>query len=255
MAQSQNPIIMIPARMSSTRLPQKPLADIAGEPLIVHVWRRGMEADCGPVIVACAENEVANVIRSVGGEAVLTDPLHPSGSDRIHEAVERFDPDGKYDLVINLQGDLPTIDRVALEAVLKPLEGSDFDIGTLVAKISSPDERINPNVVKAVVSLPPDENIGPAIYFSRESVPWSEDDKAQLYHHIGLYAYRREGLRKFVSLAPNVLEKQERLEQLRALVNGMRIGAVCVDSVPLGVDTPADLELARRILSRNKGCI
>ena len=217
--------------------------------MIVHVWRRGMEADCGPVVVACAEEEVAAVIRSVGGEAVLTDPTHPSGSDRIQEALESFDPDGKYDPVINLQGDLPTIERTALQAVLKPLDDSSFEIATLVARISKPDERINPNVVKAVVSLPPGKDIGPAIYFSRATVPWSADDNAQLYHHIGLYAYWREGLRRFVALRPDALEKREGLEQLRALVHGMRIGAACVDTLPLGVDTPADLELARKILS------
>ena len=249
MTQPQNPIVLIPTRMASTRLPQKPMADIAGEPMIVHVWRRGMEADCGPVVVACAEEEVAAVIRSVGGEAILTNPAHPSGSDRIQEAVESFDPDGKFDPVINLQGDLPTIERTALQAVLKPLDDSSFEIATLVARISKSDERINPNVVKAVVSLPPGKDIGPAIYFSRATVPWSADDNAQLYHHIGLYAYRREGLRRFVALRPDALEKREGLEQLRALVHGMRIGVACVDTLPLGVDTPADLELARKILS------
>lgn len=249
MTQAQNPIIVIPARMASTRLPRKPLADIAGEPMIVHVWRRGMEADCGPVVVACAEEEIAAVIRSVGGEAVLTDPEHPSGSDRIQEALEGFDPNKKYDPVINLQGDLPTIERALLQAVLRPFDDNSFEIATLVTRISRSEERIDPNVVKAVVSLPPGKDIGPAIYFSRANVPWSADDNAQLYHHIGLYAYRREGLRRFVAFGPDALEKRERLEQLRALVHGMRIGAACVDTLPLGVDTPADLELARKILS------
>ena len=187
---------------------------------------------------------------AVGGEAVLTDQAHPSGSDRIQEALERFDPSKKYDPVINLQGDLPTIERTLLRAVLRPLDDNSFEIATLVTKISKPDERVDPNVVKAVVSLPPGKDIGPAIYFSRANVPWSADDNARLYHHIGLYAYRREGLRRFVALRPDMLEKRERLEQLRALVHGMRIGAAYVDTLPLGVDTPADLELARKILSQ-----
>ncbi|MBT6093635.1 MAG: 3-deoxy-manno-octulosonate cytidylyltransferase [Rhodospirillaceae bacterium] len=248
MSKPNAPIVVIPARMASTRLPDKPLADIAGAPMIVQVWRRAMEADCGPVIVACGEPEIADAITAAGGDAVLTDPNHPSGSDRIHEAVERYDPDGQYDGVINLQGDLPTLAPEVTRAVLEPLADSDVDIATLVTRITDTDERTNPNVVKAVLTMAPDQTSGRALYFSRATVPWSDDD-APLYHHIGIYAYRRAALRRFVGLPPGVLEQRERLEQLRALENGMVIAAACVDTVPLGVDTPADLERARRILA------
>jgi 3-deoxy-manno-octulosonate cytidylyltransferase (CMP-KDO synthetase) len=247
-----NPIIVIPARLASTRLPDKPLADIAGAPMIVQVWRRAMEADCGPVIVACGENAIADAVRDAGGEAVLTEPDLPSGSDRIHEALERFDPDGRHDGVINLQGDLPTIEASVVRAVLDPLKDSAVDIATLVTQITDPTERDNPNVVKAVLVLASGESIGRALYFSRATVPWcdpeTDDINAPLYHHIGIYAYRREALRRFVALPPGSLEMRERLEQLRALENGMIIAAACVDTVPLGVDTPADLQRARAIL-------
>ena len=234
--------------MASTRLPDKPLADIAGAPMIVQVWHRAMEADCGPVVVACGEEEIAAAITEAGGIAVLTDPNHPSGSDRIHEAVETFDPDGKHDAIINLQGDLPTIEADVVRSVLDPLADAAVDIATLVAEIADAEERTNPNVVKAVLGLAHGETTGRALYFSRATVPWSDEEGAVLYHHIGIYAYRREALSRFVKLSPGVLEQRERLEQLRALENGMVIGAACVDTVPLGVDTPADLERARRIL-------
>ncbi len=245
------PIVVIPARMASTRLPDKPLADIGGVPMIVQVWRRALEADCGPVIVACGEQAIADAIDEAGGDAVMTDPDHPSGSDRIHEALERYDPDGRYDGVINLQGDLPTLAPEVTRAVLQPLADGDVDIATLVAEITEAGERTNPNVVKAVLAMAPGEMSGRALYFSRATVPWSEKGDDPLYHHIGIYAYRRAALRRFVELPPGVLERRERLEQLRALENGMVIAAACVDTVPLGVDTPADLERARRILSEN----
>ena len=246
MTTPKNPIVVIPARMASTRLPDKPLADIAGDAMIVHVCRRAMEADCGPVVVACAEQVIADTIEAAGGKAVLTDPDHPSGSDRIYEAVEKFDPDGRFDAVINLQGDIPTIEKAAVRAVLDPLDDADIDIATLVTEITDAEERTNPNVVKAVVAFGPGDDIGPAIYFSRATVPWCEADDAPLFYHIGVYAYRREALRRFIELPPGVLEQRERLEQLRALENGMRIAAARVDTVPLGVDTPADLERARQ---------
>jgi 3-deoxy-manno-octulosonate cytidylyltransferase (CMP-KDO synthetase) len=246
-----NPITVIPARLASTRLPDKPLADIAGVPMIVQVWRRAMEADCGPVIVACGEAAIADAVREAGGEAVLTDPEHASGSDRIHEALESFDPEGRYDGVINLQGDLPTIEASVVRAVLDPLNDSGVDIATLVTPIIVPAERDNPNVVKAVLAMAPEDTTGRALYFSRATVPWSDDPDAPLYHHIGIYAYRREALRRFVTLPPGTLEMRERLEQLRALENGMIIGAACVDTVPLGVDTSADLERARAVLAGN----
>ncbi len=246
---------MIPARLAATRLPNKPLADIHGEPMIVHVWRRAVEADLGPVLVAVAEPELAEAIRAVGGEAVLTRPDHPSGSDRIFEALETFDADRRFDAVINIQGDLPTIAPQAVRAALAPLADPTagdppVDIGTIVAEIVREEEKTEPSVVKAVVAFtrgggaqPP---MGRALYFTRATAP---SGAGPLYHHIGLYAFRREALARFVRLPQGVLEKRERLEQLRALENGMRIDAARVDTVPLGVDTPADLERARALLA------
>lgn len=241
-----NPIVLIPARMASTRLPGKPLADIGGVPMIVQVWRRAMEANLGPVAVAAAEPEIAEAVTKAGGIAVLTDPDLPSGSDRVFQALERLDPNGKHDAVINVQGDLPTIDPRIIRQVFAPLAEPAVDIATLIAAIVEPAERDNPNVVKAAVGLTPGQRIGRALYFSRAAIPTGE---GPLYHHIGLYAFRRAALGRFVALPPGVLEKRERLEQLRALENGMRIDAALVDTVPLGVDTPAELERARVLLA------
>ncbi len=240
---------MIPARMASTRLPGKPLADILGAPMIVHVWRRACEADAGPVVVACAEPEIADAVTAAGGRAVLTSPDLPSGSDRIFAALEAVDPDGRFDTVVNLQGDLPTIDPVAIHAALKPLADPEVDIATLVALIADAEERDDPNVVKAVVALAPAADTGRALYFSRCPVPWGEGAH---YHHIGIYAYRRAALARFVKLPPGILEKRERLEQLRALENGMRIDAALVETVPFGVDTQSDLERARMVLAARR---
>ena len=245
MTRPTNPIVLIPARLASTRLPDKPLADIAGAPMIVQVWRRAREADVGPVVVACAENAIFEAVRDSGGEAVITDPNHPSGSDRIYEALGKVDGEGRFDAVINLQGDLPTIDAETVRAVLKPFNAAPCDITTLVTEITDAAEKTDPNVVKAVVAFAGGTQIGRALYFSRAIVPTGD---GPLYHHIGLYAYRRAALECFVNLAPGTLEKRERLEQLRALENGLRIDAVRVDTVPLGVDTPDDLERARAIL-------
>jgi len=241
-----NPVVIIPARMASTRLPGKPLAEIAGEPMIVHVLKRAQEADVGPVVVACAEQEIAESVKNAGGFAALTRPDHPSGSDRIWEALQEFDPSSTHDVIINVQGDLPTIEASAIRASLVPLETQSVDISTLVAEITDPSERDNPNVVKAVVGFPESSTIGRALYFSRATVPTGE---GPLYHHIGLYAYRRQALERFVSLKPGILEQRERLEQLRALENDMRIDAALVDTVPFGVDTPADLERAEQLLT------
>jgi 3-deoxy-manno-octulosonate cytidylyltransferase (CMP-KDO synthetase) len=241
-----NPIVVIPARLQSTRLPGKPLADIHGEPMIVHVWRRGVEAGVGPVIVACAEAAIAEAVQAAGGTAVLTRPDHPSGSDRVFEALGKVDPDGRFDAVINVQGDLPTIEAAAVRAALRPLDDPAVDIATLAAVIAEPGDRTNPNVVKAVIGLAPGQTVGRAHYFSRATVPAGD---GPLYHHIGLYAYRREALERFVTLPQGILEARERLEQLRALEYGMRIDVALVDTVPLGVDTPADLERARRMLA------
>jgi 3-deoxy-manno-octulosonate cytidylyltransferase (CMP-KDO synthetase) len=242
----ENPVVVIPARLAATRLPDKPLADINGEPMIVHVWRRAMEADIGPVIVAAAEPVVADAVRAVGGRAVLTDPDLPSGSDRIHRALSEADPDGHHDAVVNLQGDLPTIDPASMRAVLTPLADGAVDIATLAAVITRDEERDNPNVVKAVIGLADGQTVGRALYFTRVTAPGGN---GPLYHHIGLYAYRRDALARFVALPPGVLERREKLEQLRALEAGMRIDVALVDTVPLGVDTPADLDRAREMLA------
>ncbi|MEE2969668.1 MAG: 3-deoxy-manno-octulosonate cytidylyltransferase [Pseudomonadota bacterium] len=246
MSPPRNPVIVIPARLAATRLPDKPMADISGAPMIVHVWRRAVEAAIGPVLVACGDRQIAEAIEQEGGIAVMTDPDLPSGSDRVFEALRKYDPDGTHDVAINLQGDLPGIDSSAIAAVLDPLEDPDVDIATLVAEITDPAERDDPNVVKAVVGLAPGRTVGRALYFSRATVPAGE---GALYHHIGIYGYRRAALAQFVELAPGVLERRERLEQLRALENGMRIDVAVVDTVPLGVDTPADLERARAIIA------
>lgn len=240
------PVVVIPARMASSRLPGKPLADIAGEPMIIHVWRRAREADIGPVYVACAEPEIAAVVERVGGQAILTDPALPSGSDRVHAALEVLDPRGSHDIVINPQGDTPTMAPGLLHALLKPLADPDVDIATLATRIREPEKMVDPNIVK--VALEPrrdDPGIGKAIYFSRLTVPSGD---GSFYHHEGMYAFRRASLRRFVSLPPAGLEQTERLEQLRALVAGMRIDVALIDEVPWGVNTPADLERARELV-------
>jgi 3-deoxy-manno-octulosonate cytidylyltransferase (CMP-KDO synthetase) len=240
----KNPLVLIPARMASTRLPGKPLADIGGEPMIVQVWRRAVEAAVGPVVVACAEPEIAAAVERVGGRAVLTRPDHPSGSDRIHEAVARLDPGRAHDAIVNLQGDLPTLDPAIVRAALSTLDDEAVDIGTLACEIRDDEERRNPNVVKLVAGFTV-RPVARALYFSRATVPAGEGPH---YHHIGLYAYRRAALERFVALPPGILETRERLEQLRALEAGMRIDAALVDTVPLGVDTPAELSKAREAL-------
>ena len=246
MSRQSSPIVVIPARLASTRLPDKPLADIAGVPMIVHVWRRARDAGIGPVIVACGDAAIAEAVRNAGGEAVMTRPDHPSGSDRAFEAVQAIDPGGAHDIVVNVQGDLPTIDPAAIRAVLDPLDDPAVDISSLVAEIADPAERDDPNAVKAVAAIAPGARIGRALYFSRVAVPSGD---GPLYHHIGLYGFRRAALARFVALPPGILEQRERLEQLRALEAGMRIDVACVDTVPDGVDTPADLERARARLS------
>ena len=246
MSKPRNPIVIIPARLASQRLPDKPLADIAGEPMIVHVWRRAVKADIGPVVVACADAAIADAIAAAGGKAVLTDADHPSGSDRVFDALSQLDPAGRHDVVVNVQGDLPTIDPAVIGAVLEPMQNKAVDIATLAAEITDPAERSDPNVVKAVVGLAPGARIGRALYFSRAAIPSGD---GPLLHHIGLYAFRRAALAQFVALPESPLEQRERLEQLRALAAGMRIDVALVDTVPDGVDTPADLEKARSRLA------
>ncbi len=250
MTAPSNPIVLIPARMASTRLPGKPLADICGLAMIVQVWHRAMEADLGPVVVCAGEAEIVDAVKAAGGEAVLTKPDHPSGSDRIFEALGVIDPDGRFDAVVNLQGDLPTLDPELPGRALALLDDDSVDIGTLAARILDAREESDPNVVKAVVGGTPEGGRGRALYFSRASVPAGDGPR---WHHIGLYAWRRDALQRFVGLPPSPLEQRERLEQLRALEAGMRIDVAFVDTVPLGVDTPADLDRARHILCAGRG--
>lgn len=270
-------LVIIPARMASTRLPNKPLADIVGKPMIVHVWERALAAQVGEVLVACDSEEVAKAVTDAGGKAILTRPDHPSGSDRIWEAYTHFDPEGRYSTIINVQGDLPTLDPKLVQTVLEPLKHPSVDIGTLACVIRDEEEKRDPAVVKPVISFAESDrtseartsdqvgaqpawrqeaeplnanlktrHLGKALYFTRCPAPHGE---GELYHHIGIYAYRRDSLRRFVTLPPSPLEQREKLEQLRALEHGMRIDVAIVETVPLGVDTPQHLEKARRALS------
>jgi len=237
-------LIIIPARMASTRLPGKPLADIAGRPMIVHVADRARQSGLGRVVVATDSPEVADAARAHGHEAVMTDTKHQSGSDRVFEALQTLDPEGKIESIINLQGDLPTIDPAVIQAALAPLDDPAVDIGTLGVEIVDEEEKTTSSVVK-IVGSPVSSTRLRALYFTRATAPWGE---GPLYHHVGIYAWRRAALERFVSLGQSVLEKRESLEQLRALEAGMRIDAEIVNSVPLGVDTPQDLERARALI-------
>lgn len=240
------PIVIIPARLAATRLPDKPLADIHGTPMIVHVWRRAVAAGIGPVVVAAGDAAIAEAVTRAGGRAILTDPDHPSGSDRIWEALGKADPGGAHDAIVNLQGDLPAIDPADIRAVLAPLADPAVDIATLAAECREEYERREPSVVKCVAAFADGARRARALYFSRLPVPGGD---GPLYHHIGIYAYRRAALARFVALPPGLLERREKLEQLRALEAGMRIDAALVDRVPFGVDTPADLDRVRALLA------
>jgi 3-deoxy-manno-octulosonate cytidylyltransferase (CMP-KDO synthetase) len=242
-----NPIVLIPARLASTRLPGKPLADIGGVPMIVRVWRRAVEAGLGEVAVAAAEGEIATAIAGAGGRAVLTNPALPSGSDRIFAALKILDPAGAHDVVVNLQGDLPGIEPSYLRAAVAALDRG-ADIATLVAEMRPADEN-NPSAVKAVVTWDGDERFGRALYFTRARAPYGE---GKLWFHIGLYAYTRAALERFVALPPSRLEQREKLEQLRALEAGMTVAVAKVPAVPLSVDTPEDLAAARAALTEEK---
>jgi 3-deoxy-manno-octulosonate cytidylyltransferase (CMP-KDO synthetase) len=239
-------LVLIPARMAATRLPGKPLLDIAGLPMIVHVLRRAEAAQIGRVAVATDTPEIAAVVTAHGFEAVMTRVDHPSGSDRIHEALGKLDPSGEAEIVVNLQGDFPTISPDNIRSVLGPLADPAVDIATLAAEIHTDEENTAPSVVKAIGS-PISAGRLRALYFTRATAPWGDGPR---YHHIGLYAYRRAALERFVSLPPSALERQEKLEQLRALEAGMRIDVTIVDTVPRGVDTPADLETTRQLLAK-----
>jgi 3-deoxy-manno-octulosonate cytidylyltransferase (CMP-KDO synthetase) len=239
-------LVLIPARMAATRLPGKPLLDIAGLPMIVHVLRSAEAAQIGRVAVATDTPEIAAAVRSHGGEAVLTHADHPSGSDRVYEALGKLDPEGRTEIVVNLQGDFPTIRPDNIRSVLGPLADPAVDIATLAAEIHTEEESTNPNVVKVIGSTVSAARMR-ALYFTRATAPWGDGPR---YHHIGLYAYRRAALTRFVGLAPSTLERREKLEQLRAIEAGMRIDVTVVETVPRGVDTPADLETARRMLAK-----
>jgi len=239
-------LVLIPARMAATRLPGKPLLDIGGLPMIVHVLRRAEEAKIGRVAVATDTPEIAAAVRAHGGEVVMTRSDHPSGSDRIYEALRALDPEGRMEIVVNVQGDLPTIPPDDIRAAVRLLEDSAVDIGTLAAEIRKEEEQTNPSVVKLIGSPMGGQRLR-ALYFTRATAPYGDGPR---YHHIGLYAYRRQALERFVELPPSVLETREKLEQLRALEAGMRIDGAIVNSVPLGVDTPHDLETARQILAK-----
>lgn len=239
-------VVIVPARMAASRLPGKPLADIGGKPMIAHVLARALAADVGPVVVATDSPEIAAATEKAGGRAVMTRADHPSGSDRIFEALQQIDPQGRIKVIFNVQGDLPTLDPANVRAALAPLADPAVDVATLAAEIRKAEERTNPNVVKVVGSVVAPGRLR-ALYFTRATAPHGD---GPLYHHIGLYAYRRSALEKFVTLPPSPLEQREKLEQLRLLEAGMRIDVALVDTVPLGVDTPEDLETARAALAR-----
>jgi 3-deoxy-manno-octulosonate cytidylyltransferase (CMP-KDO synthetase) len=242
-------IVLIPARMAATRLPGKPLADIHGVPMIVHVLRRAVEADIGRVVVATDDEGIAAAVRAARGEAVMTGPDHLNGTSRINEALARIDPDGAIGTIVNVQGDLPTVASATIRAALAPLADPAVDIATVAAEIVREEERTNPAVVK-VVGTPVGDHRLRALYFTRATAPWGE---GPLYHHIGLYAYRRAALARYMALPPSPLERREKLEQLRALEAGMRIDVGIVDAVPVGVDTPEELERARMMLAAGRG--
>ena len=236
------PIVVIPARMAATRLPNKPLADIGGKPMIVRAWEQATAADVGPVVVAAGDPEIVDAVEAAGGRAVLTDPALPSGSDRIRAAVEASDPEGRHDAVINLQGDMPFVGREVLDGCVRLLAAQpSCDIATVVAPEGSAADRSNPDVVKAILAMQPDGETGRALYFTRSTLYGD----GPIWRHVGIYGYRRAALDRFVAAPPSALEQREKLEQLRALELGMSIWAAVVEAPPLSVDNPADLEAAR----------
>ncbi|WP_421693975.1 3-deoxy-manno-octulosonate cytidylyltransferase [Aestuariivirga sp.] len=246
MIDNQNTIVVIPARMASTRLPGKPLADINGLPMIIQCWKRAVQANLGPVLVAAAEVEIADVVRSHGGDAIVTNPALPSGSDRIAEALALRDPQRRFEYVVNLQGDLPTIDSLSIQRCLAGLMNEPADISTIAARIETEEDVANPNIVKAIAPLAERE-----VAFARDFVRHAGPEHQPPYwHHIGVYAYKRAVLERFVRLPVSEREAERKLEQMRAMDNGLRIVVVRVDTVPLGVDTPAELEIARRMLRK-----
>ena len=245
----RNPIVLVPTRLASTRLPDKPLAEIAGTPMIVHVWRRALAAEIGPVVIASGDREIVEIIERQGGHAVMTDPDLPTGSDRIHAAITALDPEGTHDAVINVQGDMPMLDPAAIRVALAALADPETDIATLAAEITDPAALHETSVNKVAAGFADPTRPTRALYFSKAPIPWGDGPH---YEHVGLYAYRRPALDRFVKLPRGVLEQRERLEQLRALEAGMRISVSLIDPAWLGVqvDTPADLARARELLER-----
>jgi len=243
----RHPIILIPTRLAAARLPRKPLADIAGSPMILHVWRRAVAAELGPVVVASGDREIADIVEREGGRAVLTDPDLPTGSDRIHAAIGMLDPERRHDAVINVQGDMPMLDPAAIRLALEALADPETDIATLAAEITDPAALADTSVNKVVAGFTDPARPARALYFSKAIVPWGEGPH---YEHIGLYAYRRAALERFVTSPRGILEQRERLEQLRALEAGMRFSVSLIDKARLGVqvDTPADLARARELM-------
>lgn len=247
-------IIIIPSRLSATRLPNKPLAKICGLPMIIQVLKRAIEADIAKILVAVADKEIMDVVNDFVGSnndisCVLTDPNLPSGSDRIHQALTKFDSDNKYDTIINLQGDLPTVEKSCITACHNLITKYGFDMSTIGAIINNDADKTNSNIVKAVVSFQENSTTGKALYFTRATAPWGSGD---LYHHIGIYGYKRSALNKFTSLKPSILELREKLEQLRALENDIKIGFEVVDTIPIGVDTKDDLIKAENYLKQKQ---
>jgi 3-deoxy-manno-octulosonate cytidylyltransferase (CMP-KDO synthetase) len=237
-----NPIVLIPARMAATRLPGKPLADICGVPMIVRVLRQAQAAGVGPVAVAAGDSAIVAAVEAAGGRAVLTDPDLPSGSDRIVAALAELDPEGRHDVVINLQGDIPFVRPEAVGAVARLLADQPAcDISTVMVAEADPAERVNPDIPKVVAAMAPDGRSARALYFTR-SVLYGD---APVWLHHGIYGFRREALERFTAAPPSPLERRERLEQLRALELGMSIWAAVIDEAPISVDNPADLERAR----------
>jgi 3-deoxy-manno-octulosonate cytidylyltransferase (CMP-KDO synthetase) len=235
------PIVVIPARMASVRLPDKPMAVIAGRPMILHVLERAQLAAIGPVAVACCDTEVFDVVTACGGLAIMTDPALPSGSDRVHAALAELDPAGYHEIVVNLQGDLPVIDPADIAAVLEPLRLPSFDIGTLVAPLR-PEDAAGESTAKAACAFAPGHTVARALYFSRSVIPWGP---GPLWHHIGVYAWRRDAIARYVATPPSQLEAREKLEQLRALEAGLAIGCAAIAASPMEVNTPEDLALVR----------
>lgn len=244
---TKNFLIIIPARLASERLPKKPLADICGKSMIQRVYEQALAADLGEVLVACDGEEIAAEVKKFGAKFVITDPNLASGTDRIYAAFKNLE-NKNFAVIVNLQGDLPNIDPQVIRAAAEVALNQDCDIATVASKIKNTSEISNPNVVKIAIAFK-EKNLGRALYFSRSAIPFSKNNSDDFFHHIGIYAYKKSALEKFVNLAPSMLEKRESLEQLRALENNMKIFVKIVDAHPLSVDTKEDLEIVRKILS------